>query len=1024
MKKTFTFGNKHRASSPYLIVLMVLIVLSLLAVVFAVANAGDPLDIAGFLDFSYGLNVKPEPTAEKPESKLWWNDGFWWAILYSDTAGEYRIHRLDWGEQTWEDTGVTVDGREDARADVLWDNNVQKLYVVSHIAKSNPSHTSNPDDRAKFYRFGYDMTTQTYTQEVGPVTINEDKTESLVMDKDSTGRLWITFAGYDPDPSIDLFRYTVQVNYSTNDGVNWATQFRVPVPGNENYVALDDISSLIAFTDSEGPKIGVMWSNQVDGHFYFATHLDSTAPNTGWELETVDVSPYLDFPNDHINLAKTSSGQVFAALKTEDPNASSSDPLIALVVRDADGSYSFHTFSDVASNDTRPIVVVNDTENKVYLFVTSNPAGGRICYKTATIVSPGSGMSFAPGNCLDVGIDGATMAIADSGYDNMINPTSTKQNVNATSGLVVMAADDINGQVYAHEAIGNPPPVITARYPEQDAVDVPLDALVQATFSKAMKSGSFTPTTFQVEEGGTVTVAGTREYDNISRMETFTPQNLLKANTDYTVTVTQGVMDTSNQPLFKEDTWTFTTAAPTVQFAQASYSVGEAIGSGVATISVTLSAPSSQEVTVDFETSNGTATAGSDYTATSETLTFPVGETLQTVEVPILDDGTAESNEIVNLTLSIPTNAVLGDPSSAKLTILDDDGPPTVQFQPAAYVINEAAGSVDVKVSLSHTSADTITVDYATSDGTAKAGDDYEATFGTLTFNPGDLEKTFSVSISPDSLDEPNETINLTLSNPTNADLGVPDDKATITINDDDPTVSVMFSLATYSVNEDAGNATITVNLNKASGFNVNVDYATSVGTATPGADYTPVNGTLTFLAGETSKTFDVPIINQALDEPLEETVNLTLDNAVNALLGTPKKATLKIVDVSPPPTLQFSAASYTVNETDPKVTVTLTLSAPSGQSVAVDFATSDGTATAGDDYTAVAQTIIFLPGETTKNIDIPIKDDSSMEGLETINLTLTNLDDADLGTPGSSVIKIIDDEAPGLLFLPMIFQN
>jgi hypothetical protein len=231
----------------------------------------------------------------------------------------------------------------------------------------------------------------------------------------------------------------------------------VPVPVKENYVDVDDISSIIAFTDSDSSKIGVMWSNQLDGHFYFATHLDAEAPNTGWELETIDVSPYLAFPNDHINLAKTTTGQVFAALKTEDPNASDSDPLIALVVRDTNGSYSFHTFSDVASNDTRPIVVVNDTENKAYLFVTSNPIGGRICYKTATIVSPVANMSFEPGNCLDIDIDGATLAIADSGYDNMNNATSTKQNVNATTGLVVMAADDINGRVYAHEAIGNPP---------------------------------------------------------------------------------------------------------------------------------------------------------------------------------------------------------------------------------------------------------------------------------------------------------------------------------------------------------------------------------------------------------------------------------------------------------------------------------------------------------------------------------------------------------------------------------------
>ena len=85
-----------------------LLLISLLGMV-GIAYADGPLSGAGYLDFSYGATVLNEPTAEKPESKLWWNDGFWWGSLYNDAAGEYRIYRLIWGTQTWEDTGVALE---------------------------------------------------------------------------------------------------------------------------------------------------------------------------------------------------------------------------------------------------------------------------------------------------------------------------------------------------------------------------------------------------------------------------------------------------------------------------------------------------------------------------------------------------------------------------------------------------------------------------------------------------------------------------------------------------------------------------------------------------------------------------------------------------------------------------------------------------------------------------------------------------------------------------------------------------
>lgn len=229
----------------------------------------------------------------------------------------------------------------------------------------------------------------------------------------------------------------------------------------------------------------------------------------------------------------------------------------------------------------------------------------------------------------------------------------------------------------------------------------------------------------------------------------------------------------------------------TVQFSSNNYTINE--GGGAATITVTLSAASTQTVTVDYATSDGTATAPTDYTSASGTLTFAPGVTSQTFSVSVANDTSAEFNENVNLTLSNPTNATLGDPYYAELVILDDDTTPIVQFSTVSYTVGESAGSAVITVSLFGTTNQTVTVDYATSDGTATAPSDYTATSGTLTFAPGVTSQTFSIPIVNDSVVESDETVNLTLSNPSNATLGI--STATLTIEDDDGPTSYSVSV-------------------------------------------------------------------------------------------------------------------------------------------------------------------------------------------------------------------------------------
>lgn len=227
--------------------------------------------------------------------------------------------------------------------------------------------------------------------------------------------------------------------------------------------------------------------------------------------------------------------------------------------------------------------------------------------------------------------------------------------------------------------------------------------------------------------------------------------------------------------------------------------------------------------------------------------------------------------------------------------------PGVLRFSQATYDVGENNGTATIKVVRAEGSAGTVTVDYATSDGSATAGSDYTAAKGTLTFGPGEVEKQFSVAITDDTADENDETVNLTLSNPTNqATLGTPSAAFLRIIDNEVPpgaAGTLQFSAAEYSVNENAGSAIVTVARTGGTAGTVTVSYTTSDGSATANSDYTPASGTLTFADGETTKSFSVSVTDDTSAEP-DETVLLSLSNpAGGATLGSPSRATLTIFD-------------------------------------------------------------------------------------------------------------------------------
>ena len=340
--------------------------------------------------------------------------------------------------------------------------------------------------------------------------------------------------------------------------------------------------------------------------------------------------------------------------------------------------------------------------------------------------------------------------------------------------------------------------------------------------------------------------------------------------------------------------------------------------------------------------------------------------------VSTLADVTDEQDETVRVTLSNPVNVTLND-SEGILTITDDDSEPTVSIADIT-IPNENAVVRTTTVTLSAASEKTITVDYATADGTATAANDYISASGTLSFAPGDTTKTVSFTMVQDTLDELDETFTIGLSNPTNTTISNATGTVTITDDEGTPTLSVAHVTTT---DESATNLIATITLSGVSSQVVTANYATADGTATAGSDYTSTSGSLTFNAGDTTKTVNVPILADTLDEE-NETFTFTLSSALNAAVSTSSGiGTMTITDDDIAPTVSIN--DVTASEGAGTANLTASLSVASGRTITVDYATSDDTASAGSDYTTGSGTITFAPGVTTQNVPIAIISDATM---------------------------------------------
>ena len=375
------------------------------------------------------------------------------------------------------------------------------------------------------------------------------------------------------------------------------------------------------------------------------------------------------------------------------------------------------------------------------------------------------------------------------------------------------------------------------------------------------------------------------------------------------------------------------------------------------------------------------------------------------------------------------TDAASANNGSANVSVLLNDGnwPSSAPFITINDVtVTEGHGgtvNATLTVSLSAASAQTVTVKYATTDGSATAGDDYNAVAPTLlTFAPGEVSKQITVQVKGDRVAESTETFGVVLSEPTtNAFLG--DTTGTVSITDDEPRITIDDVTAAEG-NSGTKTFTFTLHLSAASDAAVSVNYSTFEGdtdywpynqysyyygppAATAGSDFVAKTGTATFSAGQTSTTVTVVVNGDRVAEP-DEAFSLDLSDASGALIDDYHAVGTITNDE---PYVSVSGGSVTEGNSGTQLLpFTITLSQASDVAVTVNYATADGSATAGTDYVARSGSVTFAAGETSKTVNVTVNGDRLAEGDEYFHLLLGTVTNAGVGT-GQALGSITDNE-------------
>lgn len=412
-------GSLGCLSTMRLLVLVALTVLTLALTGGGSRWSGDAIAASGnvvVVGPSFAGTSTPTGT-KRAESVVWWNDRFWWAVMWDVRSADFHIFRFDSRSHVWLDTKTVVDRRANTHADVLWDG--AHLYVATHKTVRD-TWPAEPGPASYLYRFSYSLRERRYTLDRGfPAVINHYRTETLVLERDPGGTLWAT---WQQDAQIYL-------NHSLgNDGRRWGIPFSLPFP--EAQVSADDISALVEVPGG----LGIMWSNQrpaQDG-FWFSTHRDR-APADVWSAPEPALAGDRS-ADDHINLKRDSQGVVYAAVKTSNLH---NDPLVLLLARDPNGGWTSQVYGSAAGCDNRPVIVINEQRQLLRMFATGPSPSLESCTNSGgAIYEKDSGLG-----ALSFNTGSGTLVLDDAADPFLHNLSVSKRNVPDPAGTLALAVN-------------------------------------------------------------------------------------------------------------------------------------------------------------------------------------------------------------------------------------------------------------------------------------------------------------------------------------------------------------------------------------------------------------------------------------------------------------------------------------------------------------------------------------------------------------------------------------------------------
>lgn len=410
---------------------------------------------------------------------------------------------------------------------------------------------------------------------------------------------------------------------------------------------------------------------------------------------------------------------------------------------------------------------------------------------------------------------------------------------------------------------------------------------------------------------------------------------------------------------------------------------------------ITLSHPTTEQVSYGYTISDGSATLNNDYTpaSTTGTLFIPALATQVTLNIPTVNDAASEGNESFAVSFSNGVNTTTASLYQSP-TILDNDSATTYAYWKTPQVtVSESAGTVVVEAALNKLSASNVQIPFTVS-GTAANPAKHNLASGTITIIAGSLTANKSFNLVNDNLPGSTKTVILTRGTIVNATwTGSSTD--TISITDDDPIPATALPQDSLTVAEDVGTVNIDVNITAASGDNISVPYKIINLTTSRMHDHTANSGTLVIPAGSTTGVISIPIIDDSRIEDTE-TLQISLGTPTGSFIQGFKLFTLNILDNDTAlPDLNLKSVT---NLEGCGAVFVAELSNPSKYPVTFQYATINGTAMAPGDYTPKSGSLTIPPGRKEIGITVPLVDDGSSDSGETFTLSVSNVQNANLG--------------------------